>query len=88
MLQGIGTSTVDIMRMMEGIVSQKSGKGRMTDKDLAERVLQYVPDAYSKTTLRVLCASTRYLSYIGLLQWFFDVDMELVRLTDSCKFLL
>ncbi len=87
MLQGIGTSTVDIMRMMEGIVSQKSGKGRMTDKELAERVLQYVPDTYSMTTLRVLCASARYMSYIGVLQWFFDVDLELVRLTDSCKFL-
>ena len=76
------------MRMMDGIVSQISGKERMADKELAERVLRYVPDAYSKTTLRVLCASTRYLSYIGLLQWFFDVDMELVALTDSCKFLL
>ncbi len=76
------------MRMMDGIVSQKCGKRRMTDKELAERVLQYVPDAYSMTTLRVMCASTRYLSYIGLLQWFFDVDLELVRLTDSCKFFI
>ncbi len=68
-------------------MSQKSGKGRMSDMELAERVLQYVPDAYSTTTLRVLCASTRYLSYLGVLEHFFDVDSELVQFTDSCKIL-
>ena len=73
------------MRVLESIVSQKSGNGRISDKELAERVLQYVPDVYSTTTLRVLCASTRYLSSIDALEHFFDVDSEVVQLTDSCK---
>ena len=86
MFQGIGTSTADIMRVLESIVSQKTGNGRISDKELAERVLQYVPDVYSTTTLRVLCASTRYLSSIDALEHFFDVvDSEVVQLTDSCK---
>ena len=58
------------MRVLESIVSQKTGNGRMSDKELAERVLQYVPDVYSTTTLRVLCASTRYLSSIDVLEHF------------------
>lgn len=74
------------MRKMESVVSQITARKRMTDKELAEKVLQYVPDAYSKKTLQVLCASTRYLSFIGALEFVFGVDSALVERTDSCKF--
>ena len=87
-MQGIETSTSDIMKKMESIVHQKSGKKKISDKELAEQVHQYVPEAYSVKTLQVLCSSTRYLSHIRVLDYFFKLDLEIAAQTQSCKLLI
>lgn len=87
-MQGIDTSTSDIMKKMVSVVSQKSGKKRMSDKELAETVHQYVPDTYSIKTLQVLCSSTKYLSFIGVLEYFFELDSVIAAQTETCKLLL
>ena len=86
-MQGIETSTSDIMKKMESIVHQKSKKKKISDKELAEQVHQYVPEAYSVKTLQVLCSSTRYLSHIRVLEYLFMHDQKIVALTQSCKLL-
>jgi hypothetical protein len=87
-LQGIEGSTIDVMKKMVAVVSEntKNGKAkRMTDKELASAVLQYHPEPFSQKTLMVLCSTTRYLSYIQVLDILFKLDADIATLTRCCK---
>ena len=88
LMEGVASSSIDAMKKMVLIVSENSAAGhkKMTDKVLGHKVHQFLPEPFSAKTLMVLCASTRYLSHIGVLEDLFRHDQKIAGLTQCCKF--
>lgn len=75
------------MKKMVWIVSENNAADykKMTDTVLADKVHQYHPEPFSVKTLMILCASTKYLSHINVLDCIFRHDHQISALTQCCK---